>query len=184
MPEELKKIKKMRQKLGITQIELAKIANVSQSVITKIERGKIEPSYTIAKKIITALEEQLANSKFELKARDICVRRIISVRENDRIKDALDLMIKHSISQMPVKKDKYFVGSISEEILIKKLSKIKKQYITVKEIMDEAFPTVPDDANLALIKELLKLYNAIIVIKNGKPFGIISKTDLLKSYSF
>ena len=50
----------MRQKLGITQTELAKLAGVSQSIITKIERGKIEPSYSIASKIFMVLEEQLA----------------------------------------------------------------------------------------------------------------------------
>ena len=53
---ELDKIKQMRQKLGLTQTQLAKLAGVSQSMITKIERGTIEPSYLIAKKIISDFE--------------------------------------------------------------------------------------------------------------------------------
>ena len=52
----------------------------------------------------------------------------------------------------------------------------------VEEIMDEAFPTIPEDASLSLINEMLKIYPAIIVIKNGKPLGIISKTDILQKY--
>ena len=182
MTDELKRIKKMRQKLGITQNELAKLANVSQSIITKIERGKIEPSYKIARKLIITLEQELAGKNKIIKAKDICSKKIIKVKANDTIQKALDLMIKNAISQIPVFENKVIVGSISEEIFIKKFSRIKNKNMKISEIMDEAFPTIPDDANISLIKEILRLYPALIVIKNGKPMGIISKTDIIKIY--
>lgn len=184
MPDALKRIKKMRHRLGLTQSELAELADVSQSLITKIERGKIEPSYSLAKKILSTLEEQLAGSQQGLQAKDICVKKIISVKSDDKIKDALNKMIKNAISQMPVLKGNIIVGSISEESFIKKFNEIKDESVTVEKIMDEAFPTVPEDANISLIKELLDVYNAVLVFKNGKPIGIISKTDLLKTHPF
>ena len=182
MTEELKKIKKMRQNLGLTQSQLAKKSNVSQSIITKIERGKIEPSYSIAKKILSTLEKEIAQTQKELCAKDICVKKIISVKSDEKIKDTLNKMIKNAISQMPVFKQNTIVGSISEEVFIKKFNKIENKNIKVEEIMDEAFPTLPENANLPLVKELLNLYSAVIVVKNGKAIGVISKTDLLKTY--
>ena len=47
----LNEISKKRKILGLTQSELAKLAGVSQSLIAKLESGKIEPSYTKVKTI-------------------------------------------------------------------------------------------------------------------------------------
>ena len=182
MSEELKKIKKMRQKLGITQAELAKLANVSQSIITKIENAKIEPSYSIARKILLTLEQELAGKQDQIKAKDVCSKKIISIQSNQTISQALELMVKNAISQMPVFKEKVLVGSVSEELFIKKYDKIKNKNITIENIMDEALPTIPEDANIKLVNEMLKIYPAILVFKNGKPVGIISKTDILQKY--
>jgi predicted transcriptional regulator len=183
MSDELKTIKKMRQKLGITQAELAKLAGVSQSMITKIERGQLEPSYTIARRILLKLEQEIAGKHDIKKAKDVCSKKIINVNINDKISEVLELMVKNAISQMPVIDNNGIVGSISEEIFIKKYDKIKNKEMKVEEIMDEAFPTIPEDTSLSLVNEMLKLYPAIIVIKNGKPKGIISKTDILKIYT-
>ena len=43
----ISEIKKRRKKLEITQTQLAVHANVSQSMIAKIESNMIEPSYAI-----------------------------------------------------------------------------------------------------------------------------------------
>ena len=51
MPYELSEIKKIRKNLGLTQTQLSKRANVSQSLIAKIESGKIDPTFTKTKKI-------------------------------------------------------------------------------------------------------------------------------------
>ena len=182
MPEELKKIKKMRQKLGITQAELSKLTNVSQSMITKIERGKIEPSYSIARKILVTLEQEIKGKNKQVKARDVCSKKIISVKSDHTISKALDLMVKNAISQMPVFKDKVLVGSVSEELFIKKYDQLKNKQMKVENIMDEAFPTIPEDADIFLVNEMLRVYPAIIVIKNGMPLGIISKTNILQKY--
>jgi predicted transcriptional regulator len=77
-------------------------------------------------------------------------------------------------------KDKIIIGSISEETFIKKYEKIKKSDIKVEEIMDEPFPTLPENTNIPLTRDILKLYPAVILLKHGKPIGIITKADLLR----
>ncbi|GAI24000.1 unnamed protein product, partial [marine sediment metagenome] len=114
MLDELERIKQIRQKLGLTQIQLAKIANVSQSLITKIERGNVDPSYSIARKIFTVLEEQIATSQNKMVAKDICSKGMVLIKSDDTIDKAIKLMKKHAISQMPITKDNIIVGGISE----------------------------------------------------------------------
>ena len=100
--EELSELKKYRKRLNLTQKELAKRANVSQSLIAKIESGKIDPSYTNAKKIFETLS--LLEEKIELTARDIMYKRVIYGKSSDTLKDTIQKMRQKNISQMPVLK--------------------------------------------------------------------------------
>lgn len=180
MLDELKRIKQIRQKLGLTQTQLAKLANVSQSLITKIERDNIEPSYSIARKIFIVLEEQLANLQKEIVAKNICSKGIILIKSDDTIDKSIEIMKKHAISQIPIMKGNIIIGSISEEILIKNYDKIKNKKMKVEEIMNDPFPTIPDDMHISLIRNILMTYSSVVVTKQGKPIGIITKADLLK----
>lgn len=177
---ELERIKQMRQKLGLTQAQLAKLAGVSQSLITKVERGDIEPSYSIVRRIFTVLEEELADTQKEIIAKNICTKNIAFIKSDDTIEKAIKLMKKLAISQMPVMKEKIIIGSISEETFIKNYDRIKSKDMKVEQIMDDPFPTMPEDTHITLIKDVLKTYPAVILTKQGKPTGIISKADLLK----
>ena len=53
----LSEIKRLRKKLEINQKELAVRAGVSQSLIAKIEAGKIEPTYSKACGILETLKD-------------------------------------------------------------------------------------------------------------------------------
>jgi predicted transcriptional regulator len=170
----------MRQKVGLTQIQLAKQVGVSQSLITKVEKGKIEPSYTIARKIFIVLEEELAKQQKETIAKNICTKNIAYIKADHSIDESIRIMKKYAISQIPVKKDGAIIGSISEETFIKNYEKIKNKHVSVEEIMDEPFPTIPEDTHISLIRDILKTYPAIILLRKGKPSGIITKADILK----
>lgn len=177
---ELTKIKQMRRNLELTQHGLAKLSGVSQSLIAKIERGNIEPSYSIARRIFAVLEEQISNKQKEIIAKNICSKELVFIKSNDNIAKAISLMKKHAISQMPVIEDNVIIGSISEETFISNYDKITNLDMKVENIMDDPFPTLPEDIPISLIRDILKMYSAAILIKNGKPYGIISRADLLK----
>ena len=177
---ELSRIKSMRQKLGLTQSELAKLSGVSQSLITKVERGSIEPSYNLARKIFAVLDEQLSKNQKEIPLNKIFTKKIVLVEGSDSIKKAIDLMDKFAISQIPVMSNNVLVGSISEETIIKNYEKIRNKKIQINEIMDDPFPAISENSNIRLVKDILKSYNAVLITKKGKPIGIISKADLIK----
>ncbi len=178
MLEEISQIRKMRMKLNITQSELAKLSGVSQSLIAKIEKGRVEPSYSVAKRIFEALERKMHEKHEKLRAEDICSKNLIFISPDEPVERAIELMRKHAISQIPVIEDNMVVGSITESLLINNYEKIKDG-LKVREIMDEPFPIVSHTAPISLVREMLKVYPAILVTRNGKSRGIITKADLL-----
>ncbi len=180
MVDDLRQIKQFRQNLGMTQTELAKLSEVSQSMVAKIEGGRLEPSYSIGRRILSVLEEQLVNNYKTLVAEEVCTKKIIYVSPEDSVKKALIFMKKYAISQLPVMKDNVVVGSISETSLIRNYDKIRNKDIKIGEIMDEPSPVVSVNTPISLVKNMLKVYPAIIVIKKGEKIGIITKADLLR----
>jgi len=175
MTIELEEVKKIRKSLGMTQTELAKRAQVSQSLIAKIESGKIDPTYTKAKKIFSALSD--LEKKGEIKAEQIMTNKLIVVEPNRSIKEAIDKMRKSQISQLPVIEGQNLVGLVSESTILDAL--LDKKYEKVSEIMQESPPIVSKTTGIQVISSLLKHFPIVIVSENGKLVGLITKSDLL-----
>ncbi|MBN2335793.1 CBS domain-containing protein [Candidatus Bathyarchaeota archaeon] len=174
-----------RRKLGLTQSQLADLAGVSQSYIAKLEAGKIEPSYLKVKAIFEALDG--IERKKEVSANEIMTADVVSVRSDASIHDAVDLMRKHGFSQLPVMNGDKPVGGISERTLLEQMlypdddAPPSKRY--VRDVMEESFPQVSDDAPLSLLSSLLKYYPAVLVQRKGEVVGIVTKADLLGAIS-
>ena len=175
MTYELEEVRKIRKKLGLTQTQLAKRADVSQSLIAKIESGRIDPTYTKTKKIFAALSE--LEKKEEIKAEQLMAAKIISVSPDTAIKEAISKMRKFQISQMPVVDNGKLIGMISESTILDALMKSKAQKID--EVMQEAPPIVSKKTSVQVISNLLKHYPMVLVSQEGKLIGVITKSDLL-----
>jgi len=165
MLTDLKEIKEIRKKFGLTQTQLARLANVSQSLVAKIESGLIDPTYSNAISIFNALES--LSRKKDLKAEAIMAKKIISVGENERIKAAIKKMKKYDISQMPVIDGNKVHGLVSDSILLEALLN-KGANIKIKEVMTENPPTVSKNANVQLVSSLLKFYPMVIVAEKER----------------
>jgi predicted transcriptional regulator len=100
----LQYIKQLRTRLGLTQRNLAAHTGISTSMINQIESGRCRPSYETARKIFEVLNSLEGQSS--IKAGDICNRSLMFVQKNDTLHDAIELMRKHSISQLPVFHDR------------------------------------------------------------------------------
>lgn len=175
--EDLRRLRKAR---GLTQKEVARRAGVSQSLIARIEAGKVDPRLSTVKKILSSI---LSIGK-EKDASSIMHSPIIFVDVRDSVRRAVDLMEKNGISQLPVLDGERVVGSVHEGTLIRKIlqSKNPEEVFSLKvgEVMEEPFTTIGLRTSL---KEILTLFThekpAVLVVDKGKPVGIITKIDVI-----
>jgi predicted transcriptional regulator len=180
MPYELKDIKEIRKKFNLTQSQLAKSSGVSQSLIAKIESGRLDPTYTNAQKIFSALDN--LSKKNETKAEDILNKKIISVSPEDTVQDSIKKMKKYGISQLPVINSEKPVGYVSESVILESMMS-KRSSPKIKDLMQESPPTIDKEAGMTVMSGLLKFYPMILVIEKGKIIGIITKSDLINKFS-
>jgi len=178
----LEDIGKKRRQLGLKQAELAKFAGVSQSLIAKLESGKIDSSYTKVKTIFDVLDKLEAKTKIQ--EEKVVPNEVISIQKDEPILRVVKLMKEHGYSQIPVFSGKQSVGSVSEKTILRQILAGKDlaqiSNLPIEEIMEEAFPQVGEDAPLSLISSLLQVYQAVLVAKKGVVLGIITKADLLR----
>ena len=178
----LNEVLKKRRMLGLTQKDLAKMAEVSQSLIAKLESGKIDPSYTKTKGVFDVLES--LEMRREGSVEQILHNNVISIQGSETVSKAVQLMREHGFSQVPVFDGEHVIGSITERTVLSQILSGKDlasmSILSVKEIMDESFPQVGEKAPLSLVSNLLHVYPAVLVSKKGKVIGIVTKADLLK----
>lgn len=178
-PEE---IKRTRKKLGITQLELAKLAGISQAYIAKIERGKADPKLSTLRKIAAALDS-IGSGVFR-SAGEIATTPVISVRPSDKVSKAIKLMEGKGISQLPVIERGKQVGSISEGIVLRLLSTSSDTLSIlgkrISSIMDEPFPIVDSSVPVTSVISLLEHSPAVLTAERDRIVGIITKADLFK----
>jgi predicted transcriptional regulator len=180
MLPELSEIKARRKIQGLTQSGLAALSGVSQSLIAKLEAGKIVPSYDKAKKLFDTLEKMHEESG--LCAGDVMVKKVLFVSEDDSIKKAVAMLEKKALSQLPVLRKSQSVGLVTEKGILAKLgSGIDVERGRVKDAMEEAAPTIQETTPLQIVSQLLTYSPAVLVKKKGKIRGIITKSDLLKT---
>jgi predicted transcriptional regulator len=175
MEIELSQIKTLRKRLDITQEELSRAAGVSQSLIAKIESGKIDPSFTKVRKITDALYG--IQGKKSLSASDIMSRKIISLSPDDSIDHAVKKMSEHGISQLPVLDKGACVGLITEGGLLFSGNKKPEK---VREAMQDCPPIIPSKTPISNLAQLIEYSPLILVSENGELRGAITKTDIIK----
>jgi predicted transcriptional regulator len=179
---ELEDIKKIRKRLGITQIELSKKAGVSQSLIAKIESGKIEPTFSNARRIFDVLNSM---SDDQLEASEIMTNKILECKKTDSLIDVIELMKKHKISQLPVFDTGNPIGMVSESTILEKISDPKAAISTLKvaDIMEDCPPIINPKTPSDIISNLLRIFPVVLVSDKGKIIGLITKSDLLNAVS-
>ncbi len=177
---DITQLRKIRKQLDMTQHKFAMEIGVSQSMIAKIEAGKLDPTYSYVKKI----EDRIMHltKRGEKEAKDIMNHAVFSIEPNEYIREAISLMNKHNISQIPVVRKSNVVGLISENSLLG-VDSDRIGSCKISEIMNESPPIIDKHAKLEVIVQLLKFYSILIVKEAGKLTGVITKTDVIRSLS-
>ncbi|MFH1510275.1 MAG: CBS domain-containing protein [Candidatus Woesearchaeota archaeon] len=177
MIPDLSEIKLLRKRLGMTQQQLAKSSGISQSLLAKIESGRVEPSYSKAVSLFNVLYR--AESGI-LDAQKIMQKKVISVNPKTRVAKAIAVMKKHNISQLPVMDNGQAIGLLSESTILAALLEKKGDF--VGEIMDEPPPVISTKANSKIVSQILKYYPIVLVSEKGKVKGVITKSDILAGF--
>ncbi|MBI4173496.1 MAG: CBS domain-containing protein [Candidatus Aenigmarchaeota archaeon] len=179
MFSELAEIKRIRKRLGITQAQLAKLAGVSQSLVAKIEAGRLNPTYTNAVAIFNALEKE-ANA-YRLGVKQVMNTRVSAARPEDRLKTVIGQMRRYGISQLPVLDKSRPAGLVTETGILKAMEGSRKALdeLSVKDVMEECPPVISMHASLDVAAHLLRYFPIVFVSKNGLLEGVVTKADIL-----
>ena len=180
MVAELRVMGRRRKIVGWSQKRLGMESGLSQSMINKMENGRINPSYEAVIRVDAALSR--AEHMGVKTAKDLMNKRIISVKEGDRVSESAKKMREYDISQMPVYNQAgVMVGSICEQTLTNAIAGELTGLtgLSVAEIMEEPHPTTGEDTPITTIAHILNHSPAVILTKGPKHTGIITRADLL-----
>lgn len=106
---------------------------------------------------------------------------VVSVAANDSVAEAVGLLRRYGISQMPVMEHGKMVGSLNENLLLRYLAGGESlAHATVSDLGGPPFSTMPSDA---LAKEAYTLFSAgqtaVAVMSGDVLEGIVTRSDLL-----
>lgn len=106
---------------------------------------------------------------------------IISVKETDKVKDALELITKTGYSNIPVMEGRQSLGSIRENRLLANLVDDPALYNSfIKDVMEESLPILDAKTEIEEVKKYLKNNSAILVSDFGLITDIITRYDLIE----
>jgi cystathionine beta-synthase len=110
---------------------------------------------------------------------------VVSVAPTDSIADAVELLRRYGISQTPVMEHGHMVGSLTENLLLRRLASGEPLAATV--VRDLQGPPFPQLAGDALAQEAYTLFSsgqsAVAVMDNDALEGIVTKSDLLEFWA-
>ncbi len=106
---------------------------------------------------------------------------LVSVGPGASVREALDLIEEHNVSQLPVLEEGQPVGSVTESALLGAVMEDPARLANeIREVADEPFPVVDADAELSEITSRLTRQNpAILVAENGSVSGILTRYDVI-----
>jgi cystathionine beta-synthase len=108
---------------------------------------------------------------------------LITVSVNSRVSEAILLMNREGIDQIPVTDNGHFVGSISSSALLEKIMNDPRLTgKTVGEVMDKPMLFVAPDSTLDVLSSLLNKENkAVLVRDENQKVHIITQHDVLRA---
>lgn len=113
-------------------------------------------------------------------------QKLITVRADDKISVACEILQKYGISQIPVVDEQgQFVGALDDSMLFQKL--LQNQTVreaTVASVMLPSFPVVKTSETIeAVARKINKENNAVLMMDLGGNWHIITKYDIIEALS-
>jgi cystathionine beta-synthase len=114
------------------------------------------------------------------KKKSLGIEEIVSIKEDDKVKDVLELITKTGYTQIPVLRGKQSIGAIREGRLLSKLVDKPTLYSSlIKDVMEQSFPILDAKTDISEVKKLFKEHPAVLVSDFGLVTDIITRYDLI-----
>lgn len=128
------------------------------------------------------LEAEHVSLRDMLGRKDASAPAIVSIASTAGVRQALNLMALHDVSQLPVMDGDECVGSVVEATLSQRgLETPALLEATVREVMDAPFPSLANDEAIEFaIKLLSKSTPAVLVLDHDHVQGIVTRSDMLR----
>ena len=107
---------------------------------------------------------------------------LITVRHDQPVKEALDVLRRYEISQIPViGPDGDVIGGINDVAVMQQVfDHADIVHKPVGEVMGRPFPVLEHDSEVEHAYKLLTMGNsAIVVTERGKPVGVVARQDII-----
>lgn len=105
-------------------------------------------------------------------------RKLITIDQNNTVKQAITLIEQHDLDQIPVTKEGELIGSISQNGLFKKLmNDISLKEQSIQEVLEASLPIIPADTSIDALSSYINTENSGVLVKdeaNGD-YQIITK---------
>jgi cystathionine beta-synthase len=110
---------------------------------------------------------------------------MISIKPDDTVKAALDLLRHYEISQLPVMRGHEVVGSVNDVGVMQAVfDQADIIHQPVSEVMGRPFPALEQYEEIERAYKLLTLANpAVVVVDEGEPIGVVTRQDVISFLS-
>jgi cystathionine beta-synthase len=110
---------------------------------------------------------------------------MITVQDDDVVKNALDLLRRYEISQLPVLHGAEIVGSVNDVAVMQAVfDRSDLLHKSVRAVMGRPFPSLETSVEIDRAYKLLTLANAAILVTDGaKPIGVLTRQDIISYLS-
>lgn len=116
-----------------------------------------------------------------LNAKTRRVAELLSVEVNATVRQAIEIMNRCGVSQLPVFERGNLAGSLSESVLFQKTMESPDiMELTVGALLEPPFPTVASDADIYEVVKLLKSAAAVLVRDGLEYKGIMTRFDVIE----
>ena len=111
---------------------------------------------------------------------------LVAVHSQQRVRDAVALLHEHRVSQLPVVSEhdaEAIIGSVAERgLLAHAVSDASLLDARIVDVMEAPLPAIgSEDPVSAAVELLVGERQALIVLDDGRPAGIVSRADLLEA---
>ncbi|MGC8479032.1 MAG: XRE family transcriptional regulator [Candidatus Micrarchaeia archaeon] len=168
-------IRSTRQKYGISSQKLAKACGISPSAMSKLERGKLKPSYGLVCNVVKKLNEIVFDKANYARVEDKMVKDVKTLSPVAHVSEAVKRMKENGFSQMPVvDRDGRILGLVTERSILE-----HPDAVSCIDVVEASYAVVGPEESFERARQLARNAQAILVVQEGRLVGILTKADFL-----